>query len=192
MLASRSPQRRALLAQIGIPFRVADPDYDEPSLAAPPDVVVRTHAMAKARSVDVQPGDGPILGVDTVVVLADGTLLGKPADAGEAAAMLGRLAGSDHRVLSGLALLDGSASFVEHAETVVRFRPLDRSAIADYVATGEWQGRAGGYAIQGRGAVLVSRIEGCYPNVVGLPIALLLDGLATIRRPIAAASPQPK
>jgi septum formation protein len=189
VLASRSPQRRALLEQLRLPFRVAAPDYDEPPLSMPPDELVRRHALAKAWSVERRPEDGPVIGVDTEVVL--GGVLGKPADAGEARGMLGALAGRRHRVLSGLAVL---AAGGEHAETVatdVVFRPLDAAALDAYVATGEWRGRAGGYAIQGVGAALVARVEGCYANVVGLPIAALVSALEALDYPVLAGEYPP-
>jgi septum formation protein len=190
VLASRSPQRRALLEQLRLPFRVAEPDYDEPPLAVPPQELVLRHALAKARSVQRQPGDGPVIGVDTEVVLDDGAVLGKPADAAAARAMLGALAGRRHRVLSGLAIL---AEGAEHSETIatdVHFRSLDAAALDGYVATGEWHGRAGGYAIQGLGAALVERVEGCYANVVGLPIAALVSALEALDyRVLAGESP---
>jgi septum formation protein len=116
------------------------------------------------------------LGVDTTVHLGV-RIYAKPADEEDAAAMLAELAGRTHAVLSGLCLVTESGERVEHAETLVTFRRLDAEAIAGYVASGEWQGRAGGYAIQGLGGRLVDRIEGDYLNVVGLPGSLLLDVL---------------
>lgn len=112
-----------------------------------------------------------VLGVDTVVAL-DGEIYGKPADAARATATLTRLSGCTHRVISGLVLRPGGERV---AVTHVTFRALTRGQIARYVATGEWRERAGGYAIQERGARLVERIEGDYANVVGLPVAALLD-----------------
>ncbi len=136
--------------------------------------LVRAHALGKARSVHV-PGR-PTLGVDTTVHL-DRRIYAKPADADDAAARLGELAGRTHAVLSGLCLLTDHGERVEHAETLVTFRVADEDTIAAYVASGEWEGRAGGYAIQGLGGGLVERIDGDYLNVVGLPGALLLDVL---------------
>jgi septum formation protein len=140
--------------------------------------LVRAHAQGKARSVAGEAGERPVLGVDTTVVL-DGELFGKPAGEEEAAAMLGRLGGRTHAVVSGLCLLTPAWEVVEHEETRVTFRELTPRDVAAYVAAGEWQGRAGGYAIQGLGAGLVERIEGDYLNVVGLPAALLVRLLAT-------------
>ena len=118
-----------------------------------------------------------MLGVDTAVVLGD-DVFGKPADAGEAERMLEALGGRTHAVVSGLCLLTPGWELVEDDTTSVTFRELTPRDLAAYVATGEWEGRAGGYAIQGRGAALVERIEGDYLNVVGLPAALLVRILA--------------
>jgi septum formation protein len=147
----------------------------------------RRKALAVAADL-VATGDAGrlILGADTDVAV-DRDILGKPADAGQAREFLARLAGRDHDVVGGYALVDGGVvSGVE--VTTVRFRPLGAATIDWYVATGEWQGRAGGYAIQGAGAALVEAIEGDYLNVVGLPLARLL----TLRPELlgAAASPE--
>jgi septum formation protein len=172
VLASTSPQRRAILEQLRIPFVVVAPSYVEHD---PPDAdpveLVRAHAVGKARSVH-RPGD-MTLGVDTTVH-AGGRVYAKAADEREAAEMLGELAGRTHAVLSGLCLVDDVGEAVEHTETLVTFRAVDDAAIAAYVASGEWKGRAGAYAIQGLGGRLVERIDGDYLNVVGLPGALLL------------------
>jgi septum formation protein len=178
LLASTSPQRRAILEQLGLPFDVVAPRYEE--LRRPgvePIDLVREHALGKARSVVGEAGDRPVLGVDTVVVL-DGRIYGKPARAQEAEAMLEELAGRTHDVVSGLALVTPGWEAVAHDETRVTFRPLTPRDLAAYVASGEWEGRAGGYAVQGRGASLVRRIDGDYLNVVGLPAAVLVRLLA--------------
>jgi len=138
---------------------------------------VRDHALGKARSVAAEAGDRPVLGVDTTVVLG-GRIYAKPADAGHAERMLEELAGRTHAVVSGLALVTPGWEHVEDAATLVTFRPLTPRDLAVYVAAGEWEGRAGGYAIQGRGGALVERIEGDYLNVVGLPAAALVRLLA--------------
>jgi septum formation protein len=178
LLASTSPQRRAILEQLGIPFDVVAPEYEEHD---PPDAdpveLVREHARGKARSVAAQAGDRPVLGVDTSVWL-DGTLYGKPADATDAERMLEQLAGRTHTVVSGLCLITPGWEVVEHESTHVTFRALTPRELAQQLARGEWEGRAGAYAIQGRGAALVERIEGDYLNVVGLPAALLVRLLA--------------
>jgi septum formation protein len=179
LLASTSPQRRAILEQLGIPFEVVAPEYDEggPSGAIDPVSAVEHHAREKARSVAALAEECPVLGVDTEVVL-DGRVFGKPADATEAEAMLEALGGRTHEVVSGLCLLTRGWEEVGHEVTRVSFRPLAARDLAAYVATGEWHGRAGAYAIQGRGAALIERIEGDYLNVVGLPAALLVGLLA--------------
>lgn len=178
VLASRSPQRKAILEQLRIPFDVVPPRYEEetPSLADPIEVV-RDHARAKAQSVADDAGDRPVLGVDTEVVL-DGEIFGKPADAAEAERMLERLSGRTHAVVSGLCLHTPAWQVVEHEETQVTFRELTPRDLAASVGSGEWEGRAGAYAIQSQGASLVRRIEGDYLNVVGLPGALLVRILA--------------
>jgi len=138
---------------------------------------VREHARGKARSVADVAGERPVLGVDTEVVL-DGRLFGKPGNASEAEAMLEALGGGTHEVVSGLCLVTRGWEVVEHDVTRVTFRPLDARDLAAYIGTGEWHGRAGAYAIQGRGAALVERVEGDYLNIVGLPGALLVRLLA--------------
>ena len=178
LLASTSPQRRAILEQLGLPFDVVAPRYVEAQRpGAEPIDLVREHALAKARSVASEAGERPVLGVDTEVVL-DGRIYGKPATAQEAEAMLEALSGRTHDVVSGLALVTPGWDAVAHDETRVTFRPLTPRDLAAYVASGEWEGRAGGYAVQGRGAALVQRIEGDYLNVVGLPAAVLVRLLA--------------
>ena len=178
LLASTSPQRRAILEQLGIPFDVVAPRYEEHD---PPGAdateLVREHARGKALSVAAGAGERPVLGVDTAVVLA-GETFGKPADAADAERMLEHLSGQTHVVVSGLCLVTPGWELVEHEETRVTVRPLTPRDLAANLAQGEWEGRAGGYAIQGRGAALVERIEGDYLNVVGLPAALLVRLLA--------------
>jgi nucleoside triphosphate pyrophosphatase len=136
--------------------------------AGDPVAVARANAVLKAEAVP-----GPlVLGVDTLVEL-DGEIFGKPPGAAAARAMLGRLAGRTHQVHSGLALRRDGALHVDVATTAVTFAPAPTAVLEAYVATGEWRGRAGGYAIQGRGALLVEGISGDYLNVVGLPVAAL-------------------
>jgi septum formation protein len=172
ILASTSPQRRAILEQLGIPFDVVAPRYVEEG-----DDPVE-HAAGKARSVAAEAGDRPLLGVDTIVA-CDGRVLGKPEDAAAAAGMLETLAGRTHEVVSGLCLLTPAWEEQHRAVTRVTFRALTPRDLAWYMGSREWEGRAGGYAIQGRGAALVEAIEGDYLNVVGLPAALLVCLLAT-------------
>jgi septum formation protein len=178
LLASTSPQRRAILQQLQIPFDVVPPRYaEEAATSDDPVSVVREHAHAKAQSVEGEAGDRPVLAVDTEVVLGD-MVFGKPANATEAERMLEQLSGATHSVVSGLCLRTTAWEVVEHEVTRVEFRELTPRDLAAYVATCEWEGRAGAYAIQGRGAGLVRRIEGDYLNVVGLPAALLVQILA--------------
>ena len=169
-LASRSPQRRAILDQLGIEFTVAEPvDVEEVREGDPPELVV-ANALSKARSVD---GDR-VLGVDTDVFL-DGRVFGKPTSRDEAAVMLVQLSGRSHEVWSGIALREHGRERTSCACTRVRFGRLDPAMLDWYLDSGEWEGRAGGYAIQGRGAALVESIEGDFWNVVGLPVPDLLE-----------------
>ena len=172
VLASTSPRRREILQQLRIPFDVVPPSYEE--LEGDP----VAHAIGKARSVAGVAGDRPVLGCDTEVVCG-GRVFGKPADSTDAEEMLEALAGKTHEVVSGLVLLTPGWEEVHQEVTRVTFRPLDARDLANYVASGEWEGRAGAYAIQGVGASLVTRIEGDFLNVVGLPAALLVQLLAT-------------
>jgi septum formation protein len=170
VLASTSPQRRAILEQLRIPFDVVPPRYEE--IGEDP----LEHAAGKARSVDG--GEQPVLGVDTIVVF-DGRVLGKPRNVGEAEQMLEALSGQTHEVVSGLCLRTPAWEALHSEHTRVTFRPLTPRDLAHYLASGEWENRAGSYGIQGLGASLVERIEGDYLNVVGLPGALLVRLLAT-------------
>jgi septum formation protein len=167
-LASRSPQRRAILEQLGIEFRVEAPDAEELTTGDPRALVVE-NARRKLAAV---PGER-VLAVDTEVVL-DGRSFGKPADRGEAETFLRRLSGRTHEVWSGIALREDGAERTATAVTRVRFRRLEQPLLDWYLAGEEWRERAGGYAIQGRGAALVEEIAGDYWNVVGLPLAELL------------------
>jgi septum formation protein len=171
VLASGSPQRRAILESLGVDFevRVSDVAEDDEGPAA---VVARENALRKALAVRRE-GE-TVLGVDTVV--ATGLeLWGKPPNADAAAETLRRLAGRTHEVVSGFALVNGDGVRAGDDMTLVTFRRLDEAMIDWYVATGEWEGRAGGYAIQGAGGALVRRIDGDYLNVVGLPVGALVD-----------------
>jgi septum formation protein len=173
ILASTSPQRRAILTQLEIPFEVVAPEYDELPGTGPLE-----RAAGKARSVSVTPDERPVLGVDTEVIF-DGELLGKPANETEAEAMLEMLAGTTHAVVSGLCLRTQAWEELHEETTLVAFRSLAPRELAHYVASHEWEGRAGGYAIQGLGASLVERIECDFLNVVGLPGSLLVRVLAS-------------
>jgi septum formation protein len=171
ILASTSPQRRAILEQLRIPFEAVAPAYEEVDGTGPLD-----RARGKAHS--VEPDDRPVLGVDTEV-LFEGELLGKPSNGAEAEAMLERLSGTTHEVVSGICLRTLAWEESGEETTVVKFRQLTPRDLAHYVASGEWEGRAGGYAIQGLGASLVEKIDGDFLNVVGLPGSLLVRLLAT-------------
>jgi septum formation protein len=178
ILASSSPQRAAILEQIGIPFE-AVPSGVEEIVAGDARDAARENARRKARAVAESHPGRRVLGADTVVVLG-GDILGKPADAAEAESHLRRLSGRTHAVLGALCMVGGLGG--EHealASTDVSFRELSASDIAEYVATNEWADKAGGYAIQGRGAGLVRSVTGDYFTVVGLPVAVLLDLLKT-------------
>ncbi len=175
VLASASPQRRAILEQLGVEFSVQVPDVEELE-AGPPHEVALENAYRKASAVaSARAGAaGPILGVDTVVALG-ARLYGKPGDPQEARATLTALAGRRHAVVSGICLIEDGRSRTAAAQTAVEFRALSEELLDWYLASEEWRGRAGGYAIQGRGAALVAAIQGDYLNVVGLPVATLLE-----------------
>jgi septum formation protein len=168
VLASASPQRKAILEQLGIAFTVQPAEIEELTAGDPRQVVVE-NARRKARAVDGE----LVLACDTEVIL-DGHVFGKPADADEARAFLGRLSGRTHEVYGGIVLRHGADERTGLAVTKVRFRTLEQAEIEDYLVTAEWQGRAGGYAIQGKGAALVEAIEGDFWNVVGLPVPELV------------------
>ena len=172
-LASTSPQRRAILEQLRIPFEAVPPAYveDDPPDADASELVLR-HAEGKARSVHAA---GQLtLGVDTTVLL-DGRIHGKAADLEDARRMLLRFSGRTHVVVSGICLLGGRDDVLAHESTDVTFRLLSHELVEAYLESGEWEGRAGAYAIQGLGGRLVERIEGDYLNVVGLPGAVLFS-----------------
>jgi septum formation protein len=173
VLASRSPQRRAILERLGVNFVVRPSDVEELE-AGEPATVARDNALRKATALAPAPGE-VVLGVDTIVAL-DGELYGKPANVAAAERTLRALSGRTHTVISGVALVNADAEpRVLSEATAVSFRALDERLIEWYLATGEWQGRSGGYAIQQAGGALVRRIDGDYTNVVGLPLGALLD-----------------
>jgi septum formation protein len=172
VLASRSPQRRAILEALGVAFEVREPHFEEVTLGEGEQVAL-ANALGKARSV-ARAEHEVVLGVDTVVTLG-GRLYGKPADAGEARATLAALAGRTHAVISAVALVGlDAAPQTTVARTAVRFRDFDDATLDWYLARGEWRERAGGYAIQGAGAALAASLEGDHTNVVGLPVPALL------------------
>ncbi len=170
LLASASPRRAELLTAAGFRFDVRPVDLDESRLAGEtPEIYVRRLAGAKARAADGHPGM-VVLGADTVVVVEDEPL-GKPADDRQAAAMLARLSGRRHTVLTGLAVRFGDRVAEAVEQTEVSFLPMSPTEIAWYVATGEGRDKAGAYAIQGFASRFIDRIDGSYSNVVGLPVS---------------------
>lgn len=178
ILASGSPRRRELLRNAGFTFEVIPPEVaeDNPDNEAPAMLVERL-ALDKAEAVAGRfhrQDNVVVLGADTVVVV-DSTLLGKPASPAEARQMLQRLSGRTHEVITGVALVEPETArrTVAHETTRVFFRPLEPQEMEDYVATGEPLDKAGAYAIQGGASRFVTRVEGCYFNVMGLPVALV-------------------
>jgi septum formation protein len=173
VLASNSPRRRELLAAAGIPCEVVPVDVDESVIGAePPGEHVRRLARLKCEAgLAARPGR-VVLGADTVVVVGT-EILGKPQDEADAVRMLRLLAGREHEVLTGVAMLSSARTVVEVSRTRVWFTPLSSEEIATYVASGEPHDKAGGYAIQGLASRFVDRIQGNYTNVVGLPVSLV-------------------
>jgi len=175
ILASNSPRRKELLTQIGLSFTVAPADVDESVLPGElPETYAARVAFDKARIAAERAGEGIVIAADTIVALGD-SILGKPRDGRDAEAMLKQLSGKEHRVVTAIAVIDASTakSVTRISATKVWFRGLTEREIAVYVATGEPMDKAGAYGIQERGALLVEKIEGCYSNVVGLPLSLL-------------------
>ena len=173
VLASRSPRRAEILRAQGLEFTVIPAEIDESvEEGETPEEHVRRLALAKAGVIAAERPDAWVLGSDTVVVI-DGEILGKPVDEAEARLMLRRLADREHRVFSSAALVGAGASAVDHDVTLVRFRGLDDGEIVDYVASGEPMDKAGAYGIQQLGAMVVAGIDGCYFNVMGLPLQAL-------------------
>lgn len=184
-LASRSPQRKALLESIGVGFEIIPPEYHEEDKPHElPAERVERHSRGKAFSVlhklVEQPADRPVLGVDTMVVFG-GKAVGKPRDEVEALEFLLRMSGRTHLVFSGITLVwpglgPGSREVqIAHAVTEVRFAHLPEFELEAYIETGEWRERAGAYAIQGRASAFVEEVHGDYTNVVGLPVPLLAE-----------------
>jgi len=186
VLASRSPRRRDILAGLGLTFEV-DPAHDDVEAAAngafSGDVFALPEALARRKCEEVakRHRDRLVLAADTVVIL-DGEILNKPADDAEARAFLRRLSGRTHTVVTAVALrrLRDGVDRVASERTGVTFRGLSDEEIAGYVATGEGRDKAGSYAAQGIGAALVRRIDGCFYNVVGLPVALTIEMLREV------------
>jgi septum formation protein len=179
-LASASPRRQELLRTAGIEVEVRPSGFEEAVRPGEsPEEFARRAATEKALAVaSVAPHDALVLGADTVVVSA-GKILGKPADAADAARMLRALSGTTHRVVTGVCLISppSRVEAVRAETTLVTFRPLEEDEIASYIASGEPFDKAGAYGIQGLASKFVTRVEGCYFNVVGLPVALVYDML---------------
>jgi septum formation protein len=171
VLASSSPRRVKLLKQLGVSFEVVEPDGVHEEEDGVPEEVVLRNAQAKADHVASKLDEGIVVGADTIVVLGD-VIIGKAMTDTEATEMLTMLQGRTHRVLTGLAVVDVSSrrNETDIIETHVTFQPLSEEEIARYVATGEPLGKAGGYAVQDLGAVIVEEVHGCFYNVVGLPL----------------------
>ena len=183
MLASQSPRRSEILRQAGIPFTVRVAAVDETPLEGekPEEYVVRL-AELKALAVPAAP-DETVLAADTTVVI-DGEMLGKPADAAGARRMLERLSGRQHEVITGVCLKRGVEVVRDCAATKVWFAPMSAREIEEYVASGEPMDKAGAYAIQGLASKFIEKIDGCYFNVVGLPVALVFGHLRPSQIPV--------
>lgn len=194
ILASASPRRRELLLQAGFVFEVHPAHVSEdPLMNEDPIAYVVRLAREKAQAVFHELSDpgAIVLGADTTVKL-DGQIFGKPEDAADAARMLRQLSGHTHQVITGVALATAQGIEVAAEVTGVRFLTISDEEIAAYVATGEPMDKAGAYAIQGRAARWIPRIEGCYFNVVGLPLALVSTMLETLNSPSGDQSPTPR
>jgi septum formation protein len=179
ILASGSPRRREILANAGIRFRVATPGIEEEPLSGEdPGDYVRRLARDKAEAIPVD-GDDIVLAADTVVVV-DNRILEKPTGAADARRMLRLLAGREHQVVTGICLRGEGRTILDAESTTVRFIPLSEDEIEEYVASGEPMDKAGAYAIQGLASKFIDRVEGCYFNVVGLPVALVCRHLKTL------------
>jgi septum formation protein len=190
VLASRSPQRRALLERLGVPFEVRPADVPELEHGEPAALALE-NALRKARAGRLPRRDEAVIGCDTIVTL-DGVLYGKPANERAARATLAALSGATHEVLSGLAVLLGGEERTALGRTAVTFRALQAEELDRYVASGEWRERSGGYAIQGAGADLVEAVEGEIDNVVGLPLRCLLEIYPELeKRPRAGTAEAP-
>jgi septum formation protein len=179
VLASQSPRRSEILRQAGIPFIVRAVDVDEtPHAGEGARAYVERLALAKALAAEAGPGE-TVLAADTTVTI-DGVLLGKPVDAADARRMMSMLSGRRHEVLTGICLRRGDSAITDSATTAVWFQKLSGAEIDEYVASGEPEGKAGAYAIQGLASKFVERIEGCYFNVMGLPVSLVYRRLARL------------
>jgi MAF protein len=194
ILASRSPRRRELLAHLGVPFRVVVPEVEEdaaPASSGQPEGLAEALALAKAEAVARDEGEAVVIAADTIVVDGD-TILGKPADGAAAAETLRRLRGKTHRVITGLAVVDAGSGrrAASHVVTAVQMRDYSDGEVAAYVARGEPLDKAGAYAIQDEQFHPVASYDGCYCNVVGLPLKALVILLRRAGLDIRAGSLQ--
>jgi septum formation protein len=190
VLASRSPRRHSILLAAGIPHTVHYPDVEEDNTSGPPESVVESHAKMKASSVaDLFP-ERPVLGADTLVCVG-GEVLGKPRTDEEAVAMLNRLSGRWHEVWGGVCLIwrERGTGFSFAERTLVEFRRLSADEIRAYADSGEPMDKAGAYGIQELGSLLVQRVEGCFFNVMGLPVARLMEEFRSALRDTRGSTP---
>ncbi len=173
ILASQSPRRSQLLEQINLPFTIQISGIEEniDAIEGTPQHKAEQLALMKAKDVALRLKEGLVVGADTIVVL-DNRIMGKPSSEEEAFSMLSHLSGRQHKVITGLALIDAATGVIrlDHEVTLVSFKNLTENTIRNYISTGEPYGKAGAYGIQGIGTVLVKKVEGCYTNVVGLPL----------------------
>ena len=185
ILASGSPRRREILEMLGVPFSVVTADVDETCSLSDPAETVKELAHRKAKAVADRlgyPAETLIIAADTLVAI-DGTVLGKPRDRDDARRMIQQLSGRTHAVYSGVSLIRGKQTLTEFEKTEVTFGAMTERDIERYLNTGEPFDKAGGYAVQGKAAVFIEKINGCYFNVVGLPvhrIRLMLNKMGII------------
>jgi len=180
VLASRSPRRTEILNALGVEHIIVEPDVDEVGEGDPEELVVENARRKASAGLSEAPEGSLVLGADTEVVV-DGRVLGQPGGADEARAHLEALSGRTHTVLTGVVVLGRGSEGEKHqersgvAQSQVTFRDLDDATLNLYLDSGEWRGRAGAYAIQGLGSILIERLDGDFSNVVGLPVPLLLE-----------------
>mgnify|MGYP006289239711 CR=1 FL=1 len=176
ILASGSPRRKKLVERLGIDFEVCPSQIDEDQVnESRPEVLVKVLARLKAQEV-ADRKEGIIIAADTVVSLHQ-EVLGKPATEKEAYAMLKKLSGSEHQVTTGITVISNSQEITDYQQTTVQFREIDDQEINQYIATGEPMDKAGAYGIQAKGAIFVTGINGCFYNVMGMPLAWLVERL---------------